>query len=144
MYASWALSQTGYREGVHLSLAGQSFDSMDDFLNFSHSLFSRHDANNLLAMLASWQAADVSNHDKFAGDWAAVLSAIQCPAIVMPSKTDLYFPPEDNEIEVSMMPNAELRVIPSIYGHAAGFPGPSTPQDDEFIDDALRELLATN
>ena len=142
VYASWGLSQTGYREGVHLRVAGQHFESMADYLDFFHSLFSRHDANNLLAMLATWQAADVSNHAKFAGDWAGALSAIQCPAIVMPSKTDLYFPPEDNEIEVSMMPNAELRVIPSIYGHGAGFPGLSTPQDNEFIDDALRELLA--
>ena len=34
----------------------------------------------------------------------------------MPSETDQYFPPEDNRIEVSMMPNAELRVIPTIWG----------------------------
>ena len=64
------------------------------------------------------------------------------PAIVLPSRTDLYFPPEDNEVEVAMMPNAELRIIPSVYGHAAGFPGLSTAEDDEFIDDALRELLS--
>jgi hypothetical protein len=41
-----------------------------------------------------------------------------------------------------MMPSAELRIIPSVYGHAAGFPGLSTAEDDEFIDDALRELLS--
>ena len=144
VYASWALSQTGYREGIHLKLAGQSFESMSDFLDFFHGIFSRHDANNLLAMLATWQEADVSKHTKFAGDWAAALGAIRCQAIVMPSQTDLYFPPEDNEIEVSMMPIAELRVIPSIYGHGAGYPGLGAPQDDEFIDKALRELLATN
>ena len=34
----------------------------------------------------------------------------------MPSRTDLYFPPEDNEYEVSRMPNAELRPFPSIWG----------------------------
>ena len=142
VYASWAFSQTFYREGLHLTVGGQHFDSMAEFLEFFHGIFARHDANNLLGMLETWQLADVSNHLKFGGDWRAALSSITCPAIVLPSKTDLYFPPEDNEVEVSMMPSAELRVIPSAYGHAAGFPGLSTAEDDEFIDDALRELLS--
>ena len=41
-----------------------------------------------------------------------------------------------------MMPNAELRVIPSIWGHLAGGPG-RNPVDTEFIDAALKELLAS-
>jgi len=32
-------------------------------------------------------------------------------------------PLQDSEIEVSPMPNAELRVIPSVWGHRAGAPG---------------------
>ena len=80
---------------------------------------------------------------RFDGDLGAALSSITCKAIVMPGETDLYFPPEDNEIEVSMMPNAELRVIPSIYGHGAGGPGFSTPEDEKFVDQALLELLET-
>ena len=56
-------------------------------------------------------------------------------------RTDLYFPPEDNAIEVSHMPNAELRPIESIWGHLAGGPG-GNPPDAKFVDDALRELLA--
>lgn len=37
------------------------------------------------------------------------------------------------------MPNAELRPIPSIWGHAAGRGG--NPVDNTFIDTALRDLL---
>lgn len=142
VYASWALSQTAYRDGRHLTLGGQHFDSMTEFLDFFHGLFARHDANDLLGMLNTWQLADVSNHSRFGCDWQAALSSITCPAIVLPSRTDLYFPPEDNQVEVAMMPNAELRVIPSVYGHGAGYPGLSTVEDDEFIDDAIRELLS--
>ena len=141
VYASWALSQTGYREGVHLTLAGQNFDSMTEFLEFFHGIFARHDANDLLGMLNTWQLADVGKHKNFGGDWRKALSSIVCPAIVLPSKTDLYFPPEDNEIEVEMMRDAELRIIPSIYGHGAGYPGLGSPEDAAFIDNALRELL---
>ena len=53
----------------------------------------------------------------------------------------MYFPPEDNETEVVMMPNAEPRVIESLYGHGAGGPGFSTQDDDDFIDHALMEFL---
>ena len=44
----------------------------------------------------------------------------------MPSDTDLYFPVEDNRIEASLMPNAQLFPIPSIWGHVAG-PRPTRP-----------------
>ncbi len=59
----------------------------------------------------------------------------------MPARTDLYFPPEDNVIEVSHMPNAELRIVETIWGHFAG--GPCLCQEDfNVLDGALRELLA--
>lgn len=66
---------------------------------------------------------------------------IKAKAIVMSGQTDLYFPPEDNEYEVKHMPNAELRPIPSIWGHFAG--GGINPVDTKFIDDSLKELLAS-
>jgi homoserine O-acetyltransferase/O-succinyltransferase len=46
----------------------------------------------------------------------------------------------DNELEVSQMPSAELRPIPSSWGHAAGI----NPPDNAFIDGALSELLRAN
>jgi homoserine O-acetyltransferase len=93
-------------------------------------------------MINTWQNGDISNNPLYDGDFEAALGSIKAKAIVMPSQTDQYFPPEDNEIEVSHMPNAELRVIPSIWGHLAGGPGRNTV-DTQFIDDALKELLAS-
>jgi homoserine O-acetyltransferase len=55
--------------------------------------------------------------------------------------TDLYFTVEDNRREVARMKRAELRPIPSIWGHRAGNPV-LNPEDARFIDAALRELLA--
>ena len=110
-------------------------------MNTAHQVFAKNDANDLLGMLDTWQSADLSNHTGFNGDLKKALSSINCKAIVMPSKTDLYFPPEDNRIEVDLMPNAELKVIPSIYGHLAGGPGFSNDADDEFIDNVLKQLL---
>ena len=59
----------------------------------------------------------------------------------MPSETDLYFTVEDNRREVALMPNAELRPIPSIWGHRAGNPT-QNPADRDFLNRALEELLA--
>jgi len=137
VYAGWVYSQDFYR-GREYTKMGLS--SVDDVLRFSEQRYRSRDANDLLAMLWTWQHADVSANDRFKGNLTAALNAIAPRAIVMPSETDLYFRVRDNELEVRHMPNAQLRPIPSIWGHAAGRGG--NPTDNQFIDTALRELLS--
>ena len=69
------------------------------------------------------------------------LGSIKARAVIMPGQYDTYFPPVDSEYEASKIPNAECRVIPSIWGHRAGSPG-SDPVDIAFLDQAIRDLLA--
>jgi len=139
LYAGWAMSQGFYREGLFRS---EGFASVRDYLekrwdrNFMHA-----DANDLLAMTATWQAFDVADNDRHRGDFAAALRAAGCRTIVMPSRTDLYFPPEDSAAAVRHMPDAELRVLESLWGHRAGSPG-SDPADIAFVDRAVADLLA--
>ena len=59
----------------------------------------------------------------------------------MPSRSDLYFPPEDSAEAVAGMPRARLEVIESVWGHRAGSPG-SDPADIARIDAAIAALLA--
>ncbi len=75
-----------------------------------------------------------------AGPKEQALGTIEARAIVMPAEKDLYFPPEDEEYAVERMKNAELRVIPGVWGHFAG--GGLNDVDTKFIDVALKELLA--
>ena len=141
VYAGWFASQSFFREGLHTAFG----DDVEGTFAMAEGLFGSFDANDLLAMLATWQAADVSTHvsthPRFGGDLSAALGAIQARAIVMPSRTDLYFPPEDNEIEVAQMPNAELRVIPSVWGHLAG--GGRNAADTAWLSEQVEELLAS-
>ena len=58
----------------------------------------------------------------------------------MPCTTDLYFPPEDNEIEARHMPNAELRPFASPWGHCVASPG-NVPEFAAFLDGCISELL---
>ena len=92
-------------------------------------------------MLQTWQHADISANEIYRGNLGAALGAIKADAIVMPSETDLYFTVEDNRREVALMPKAELRPIPSIWGHRAGNPA-QNPEDAKFLDLAVHELLA--
>jgi homoserine O-acetyltransferase len=139
VYAGWGLSQAFYREEVWRTIG---YSSLEDFLVASwEANFRRRDANDLLAMLWTWQHADISANELYDGDLPRALAAITADAIVMPCETDLYFTVEDNRREVAQMPRAELRPIPSIWGHRAGNPA-LNPADAEFIAAAARELLA--
>lgn len=139
VYAGWALSQAFYRKHVYLE---HGHSSLEDYLvDFWEGNYIGKDANDLLAMLWTWQNADIGFTLGFDGNFEAALATIEAKAIVMPSETDLYFPPEDNEYEVFYMHNAELRQIPSIWGHYAG--SGRNPQDAQFINAALNELLAS-
>ena len=139
VYAGWAWSQTFFRQQLDRETLG--LPSLEAFLTHAwEPSFQAHDANNLLAMLATWQAADISAAAPFNGDFAAALNSISARAVVMPCQTDLYFPPDDSAIEVAHMPNARLHVIPSIWGHMAG--GGINPEDAAFIDAALAQILS--
>ena len=140
VYAGWGFSQAFYRSECDIKDLG--FLSLEDFIvNFWEALFTRIDANDLLSMLASWQAADISSNTIYHGDLAKALGSIKARALVMPCDTDLYFPPEDSAIEVGLMPNAELKPIPSIWGHSAGALG-LNKADVAFIDQAIKGLLS--
>lgn len=138
VYAGWGLSQPFYMQELWRDMG---YSSLEDFLvGFWEGFFLPKDANNLLAMLWSWQNGDISANPVFKGDFAKALGAIKAKAIVMPGEMDLYFPAADNEAEVALMPNAECRPIPGVWGHFAG--GGANPVDTRFINDALKELLA--
>jgi homoserine O-acetyltransferase len=140
VYAGWGFSQAFYWDQVYKELG---HTSLEDFLvGFWEGFFlDRRDANNLLAMLWTWQNGNVGNTPGFDGDHVKALNSITARTIALPAEKDLYFPPEDEEYAIGHMPNAELRVIPGVWGHFAG--GGANPVDTAYIDNVLKELLAS-
>ncbi len=137
VYAGWGFSQAFYREGLYRRLGFGTIEALlvdweDDHL--------RWDGNDLLAKLWTWQHGDISDNELYRGDFAKALGAIRARAIVVPCRTDLYFPPEDNALEVAKMSNAELRVFDSPFGHCVASPGVH-PDFMEFLDAAIEQLL---
>lgn len=137
VYCGWAFSQTFFRRALYRELGFASIAGMLEAWEEEHLAW---DANNLLSKLATWQHTDLGHHPDFDGDFARALGAIRARAIVMPCRSDLYFPPEDSVLEVAAMANAQLRVIESHWGHCAGGPGRNAP-DMRVLDAAVQELL---
>ncbi len=136
VWAGWGLSQTFYRE-ERWRLLG--FASRDAFVAERYiASFEAADAHDLHAMLKTWRGANIGDTEPFHGDVNAALAGIRARTLVMPSRTDLYFPPEDSAREVEHLANGELCVIESIYGHAAG--GGGNDADTAFIDAQLTRL----
>jgi homoserine O-acetyltransferase len=136
-WAGWGLSQDFYRAEMFHQLG---YSSLEDYmLRYWEELFLARDANNVLSMINTWQNADLSANPEFSGDYEAAMRAITAEAVLMPARTDLYFTPEDNELECQLLRNGRFRPIPTVWGHYAG--GGRSPEDVSFIDRELSRLM---
>src|SRR5918997_2599713 len=139
IYAGWGLSQAFYWEREYRTMG---YSSLEDFLvGFWEGFWldRDRDPNNLLAMLWTWEHGDVGRTPGFDGDTEAALRSIRCPVLAMPARTDLYFPPEDEEWASQFIRHGEVRVLDTIWGHFAGLG--MNAADNAVIDRTLGELL---
>lgn len=136
VYAAWLFSQDFFATEAYKSIG---LSSPDEVVEFTKTYFKKSDANDLVSMAKTWTTFDISNNEKFKGDFEKALRAMTSKIIVMPADTDLYFRVSDNAYEVSFMPNATLKPLRSDWGHAAGFG--MNQKDNESIDAAISELL---
>jgi homoserine O-acetyltransferase len=138
VWAGWALSQAFYRRRGYLQMG---YDSLEDFLvRYWEAIYLARDANDILAMIDTWQRGDLSANPAYGGDYKKAMAAIRAKTLILPGATDLYFPTEDSALEAALIDGAEMRPIPSDWGHYAA--GGKDPQDTAFINAALSELLA--
>ncbi|KAJ7686530.1 Alpha/Beta hydrolase protein [Mycena rosella] len=140
VYSTWALSQAWFRQRSWETLG---FRSLEDYLRAvweeGQGIWDAHD---LLCLLQTWQGGDISlfGPEEEKGDLPKALGRIKAKVLVMPSRTDMYFPPEDSEEEVKHLKNGDLKVIESIWGHFAGGGG-GTKDDNEFIQMQVSRFL---
>jgi homoserine O-acetyltransferase len=137
IYAAWALSQDFYRAGLHLT----NSPDLETFLRTDwEDRFGARPAANQYAQLRTWDAADISANALYDHDLLRALRAIRARVLLMPGETDLYFRVADNAAELPYLAHAELKPIPSIWGHRAGNPT-TNPEDARFVREAVRKWL---
>lgn len=115
------------------------FASVEDFVvGFVEGHFVPQDPNNLLTLLRKWHDGDVSKIT--GGDLMGALSRITAKTFVIAIEEDGYFPLQHVAAEQKLIPNSELRVVSSQWGHLALFG--IDPGYNAAIDSHLKELLA--
>lgn len=135
VYAGWAYSEEFFEDGHFAELGYSSIADVLDSWGADHAAF---DALDLLASLRTWLAADLGAGR---GGLEPALGGIRARTVLMPSSTDRYFTPAENEKEAAALPNGELWTLTSPLGHVAGRPGVRRQEQDR-VDAALRLLLA--
>jgi homoserine O-acetyltransferase len=139
VYAGWGLSQAFYRQGLYRQMGHETIDAF--LVDFWEAFFGGLDANNLLSQIDTWQRAALATTPGYDGDLARALGDIRARAFLCPGEKDLYFPPEDMAWEAEQMPDAELHVVPGVWGHFSD--SGVDPDCNAFVRARARELLSS-
>ena len=78
---------------IHANIRTDRYPDLGAFLReeWEQGFLVGWDANDLITLLHTWQKGDVSKV-RDGGDLNKCLSQIKAKGLIMPSKTDLYFP----------------------------------------------------
>ena len=89
-YCAWALSAAWFREKIWQTKFG--FDSLEKYIDaWANEAFVSWDPEDVLVLARMWQAGDVGALRED-GDYEKVLGDIKARILVMPARTDQYFP----------------------------------------------------
>jgi homoserine O-acetyltransferase len=133
-YTAWLYSADWFRQELWRS---EKVSTIAQFMKVHEDMVGDWDAEDLIILGRQWQAGDVGKVGK--GYEHVMREVISARMLVMPGSTDQYFRYEDSEMEVSLLQNAELATIPSVWGHAAG--GGSHKPDAEWMDKRIKAWL---
>jgi homoserine O-acetyltransferase len=94
------------------------------------------DANDLLCQLERWHDADVAD----GGDLAAALARVTCRTDVVALAGDRLFPPEEVVEQARLIPDVEVHVVGTAWGHYAmgGFDPADIAAVHRVVADAVR------
>ena len=138
-WAGWALGQNWFREKLYLNDGYKTPQEVLDKL--WKTIYFKRDANDLLAMIRTWQEHNISDNKLFEGNLERALKSIKANVVLMPGVNDLYFPPEENFEELKYLKNGKVEVIQSNYGHYAG--AGKCKEDLECVNNQIRNLLSS-
>jgi len=89
-YCAWAMSAAWFRERIWQKKLG--YETLDEFIKVEwEGSFESWDAEDLLVLARMWQAGDVGALRKD-GDYTKALEEIKARVLIMPARTDQYFP----------------------------------------------------
>jgi len=88
-YCAWLTSQAWYREKQYQKLGHKDLQTY--IKEHSETMLKGWDPEDVLILARMWQGGDLGVFSED-GDYTKALAAIKCRMLVMPGKTDQYFP----------------------------------------------------
>lgn len=154
-YAAWLTSAAWFRDREWSKGPFSGFGSLDDWMGAREDGYMIWDAQDLLVLARMWQLGDIG--DAIPGEevtgikalgykipedasYEKALGSIKAKVLLLPCRTDQYFPPEDSEIEAKHLQNGRVEVIESTWGHVAG--GGLNPPDTAFLNERIGRFLS--
>jgi len=138
IYVGWAYSEQFFRDGLYQELGFPTIEALFEDWENDHLRF---DARDLVSMLETLRIANIGAIDRYGGNTELALKSIQARTVLVPCSTDRYFSVGDNQREAQWIPNCEVRVLNSPFGHCALSPG-KVARDMEFLNRCLADLLS--
>lgn len=137
IWAAWGHSSGFYAERRYEELGMPDLESY--LSGWWEAYFLARDANDVLALISTWESADLAEAVGPEGSAEEALGRITARTIVAPAATDMYFPPVDQEREAAAIADAEVRILPGVYGHLACIGAFAQPA--AVIESAIADLL---
>lgn len=135
-WQSWIRSPEYWRQELYRTA---STPTMEAFLEQAPRRFRTSQPYDYVIQGRAWQSHDVGQTPGFDGDTQGALRSIRARVLYLPGETDEFFPVTDARYESQFVPNSEVIVIPSIWGHTAG--SGANPDDRTFLNETLRRAL---
>jgi homoserine acetyltransferase len=129
-YSAWLTSAEWFDQQLYQKMGFETLSAWDEVA--AGTGYDDWYGEDLLAMLGMWQRGDVTRCVPAAeGRLEKSLETIKTSVLLMPCETDQYFRPYVSEREARSIKDAEVQVVPSIWGHIAG--GGANPDDVEWM-----------
>lgn len=136
-WAAWGTSQEWFRQETYKQMG---YETLEEYMEwYVNDWPPGVDANDYITLAVAWQNNNVGDTPGFNGDHEKALRSIKARVMYMPCETDMYFPLESLRYEAKFIPDVELIVIPSLWGHSAG--SGANEQDSAFINENIKRFL---
>jgi len=135
-WAAWAYSPEWWRRGEYQTALGLT---LEEQIEHWKGTFLQSDANDLLLQATKWQKHNVGETPGFDSNPEKALRFIKARVLLMPSETDQYFLVTDVENDGRFIPDVEVVIIRSVWGHTAG--GGTDPVANRFLNKQIGQFI---
>ncbi|RDL31372.1 Uncharacterized protein BP5553_09581 [Venustampulla echinocandica] len=136
---AWSTSSAWFKKELFRTVLG--LETISEFIEMYDSAFKGWNAADLLALVKMWQLGDVGAL-RDDGSYVKALEDITGRVLVIASRRDYYFSPEESAIELNYLKLGTLEILETIWGHAAGTG--ACKEDSEQIDRMIATFLGYN